>query len=92
MVDNDMSSGGWGTLFILNHQSNINSYIVIDPDQIGSAEISSSELFDLFGNQVESFIHNQDQVNIDNTTGMPQTRILKVSMNGKTNQRMIIVH
>lgn len=86
------SSTGWGSLIILNAAESQNSYIVIDPDNIGSAEISSSELYDIFGNQVETFIHNQDHVDVDNATGAPLTRILQVSMNGKTQQKTIIVH
>lgn len=84
-------NSGWGGLFILNSAININTYLIVDPDMIGSAEISSSDLFDIFGNQVEQFIHDQDHVTIDNATGNPQTRILQVTMNGKTAQKMIIV-
>lgn len=89
--DNVVTSGGWGSLFILNSAQSANSYVVIDPDQVGSSEISSSKLYDLFGNQVQEFIHNQDEVNIDNTTGLVQTRILKVTMNGKTKNKIITV-
>lgn len=45
----------------------------------------------MFGNQVEQFIHNNDKVIVDNSNGLPQTRILKMKMNGKTKQKTIIV-
>ncbi len=78
------------SLYILDGYE-VNSYIVIDSEQIGDSQISDSELFDLFGNQVEEFVFTGDEVIIDDATGLPQLRVLKVYMNDKEQERLIIV-
>ncbi len=78
-------------LFILDSFEGLNSYIVIDPEQIGESQIESSELLDLYGYVVEEFIHNEDEISIEHPSGEPAIRVLKVTMNGKEAQRLILV-
>ena len=65
-------------------------YQVVDPDSPEMNIISTSNLYNLFGTQIDSYLHSGDAVQLDEY-GVPAFRVLKVTMNGKEKSKTIFI-
>jgi len=71
-------------------KTNQNRYRIINPCNSQIQNITTSELYNIYGIKTHDIIPNQDEVNFNNSVNSGKVKILKVNVQGKVLTKMII--